>query len=129
MDKELANFKAYGAYEEVEDVGQPCMSSGWIFTEKPYGDVIGAKARLVVYANQEGFTDSCDSPTVSKQSLRMQFTLAAQFGWELVMAEVTSAFLQSGLLDREGVCAASEDDSQVSSHLEAPQAHVWAWGR
>ena len=101
MEKELGNFRAYGAYEEVEDIGQPRMSSGWIFTEKPYGAVIGAKGRLVVHGNQEGFSDSCDSPTVSKQSLRLQFSLAAQFGWELVMADVTSAFLQSEKLDRE----------------------------
>ena len=100
-EKEINNFLRYGAYKEVGDMGQPRMSSGWVITEKCYGDVIGAKARLVVHGNQEGYTGSCDSPTVSKQSLRIQFTLAAQFGWELVMADITSAFLQSDVLDRE----------------------------
>ena len=101
MEKELANFRSYGAYEEVRDVGQPRMSSGFVVTEKCYGDVIGAKVRLVVHGNQEGFEDRADSPTVSKKSLRVQFSLAAQFKWELVMADITSAFLQSDLLDRE----------------------------
>ena len=100
-EKELKNFRSYGAYQEVRDVGQRRMSSGWVITEKLYGDVVGAKARLVVHGNQEGGELVTDSPTVSKQSLRLQFSLAAQFGWEIVMADVTSAFLQSDILDRE----------------------------
>ena len=100
-EKELKNFRSYGAYQEVRDVGQRRMSSGWIVTEKLYGDVVGAKARLVVHGNQERSDLVTDSPTVSKQSLRLQFSLAAQFGWEIVMADVTSAFLQSDILDRE----------------------------
>ena len=101
MEKEIKNFQNYNAYKEVVDLGQARMSSGWIVTEKCYGDVIGCKARLVVHGNQEGFSDSVDSPTVSKQTLRLQFTLAAQMGWEIVMADITSAFLQSNTLDRE----------------------------
>ena len=101
MEKEIKNFQNYNAYKEVVDLGQPRMSSGWVVTEKCYGDVIGCKARLVVHGNQEGFSDSVDSPTVSKQTLRLQFTLAAQMGWEIVMADITSAFLQSNVLDRE----------------------------
>ena len=101
MDKELANFRRYRAYEEVEDIGQPRMSSGFVVTEKCYGDVIGAKVRLVVHGNQEGFTDKTDSPTVSKPSLRAQFSIAANMRWEVVMADITSAFLQSDILDRE----------------------------
>ena len=102
-EKELANFQSYGAYQEVRDEGQPRMSSGWIVTEKLYGDVLGAKARLVVHGNQERKYEEMmsDSPTVSKQTLRIQFALAAQFGWEIVMADITSAFLQSDVLDRE----------------------------
>ena len=100
-EKELSNFRSYGAYREVRDCGQYRMSSQWIITEKLYGDVIGAKARLVVHGNQEKAELQSDSPTVSKQTLRLQFALAAQFGWEVVMADVTSAFLQSDILDRE----------------------------
>ena len=102
-EKELMNFQKYGAYQEVRDMGQPRMSSGWIITEKLYGEVLGAKARLVVHGNQEKSYDEImsDSPTVAKQTLRLQFALAAQFGWEIVMADITSAFLQSDVLERE----------------------------
>ena len=104
--KEIQNFKNYGAYEEVEQRGQRFMTSGWIITEKQYGEKTGAKARLVVHGNQEKNLPSYeeyskDSPTVTKLSLRIQFFLAAQHGWELVMADVTSAFLQSEQLERD----------------------------
>ena len=102
-EKELANFRSYGAYKEVRDEGQRRMSSQWILTEKLYGKILGAKARLVVHGNQEkkNMEMMSDSPTVSKQTLRIQFALAAQFGWEIVMADITSAFLQSDIIDRE----------------------------
>ena len=89
-EKELKNFQDYGAYLEVPDVGQPKLTSGWVVKEKMYGDVIECKARLVVHGNQEIEEVQSDSPTVTKQSLRMVYTLAAQYGWEVVTLDVTS---------------------------------------
>ena len=100
-EKEIQNFDKYKAYKTVRDEGQPRLTSGWIITEKLYGDVVGCKARLVVHGNQEKYDVRSDSPTVTKQSLRLVFTLAAQFGWEVITSDVTSAFLQSDRLDRE----------------------------
>ena len=100
-NKEIQNFDRYGAYKTVTDEGQPRLTSGWIITEKLYGDVVGCKARLVVHGNQEMYEVRSDSPTVTKQSLRLVFTIAAQFGWEVITSDVTSAFLQSDKLDRE----------------------------
>ena len=94
-NKEIQNFDRYGAYKTVNDKGQPRLTSGWIITEKLYGDVVGCKARLVVHGNQEMYEVRSDSPTVTKQSLRLVFTIAAQFGWEVITSDVTSAFLQS----------------------------------
>ena len=70
-------------------------------TEKMYGDVVGCKERLVVHGNQELEEVQSDLPTVTKQSLRMVYILAAQYEWEVVTPDVTSAFLQSDQLDRE----------------------------
>ena len=100
-NKEIQNFDRYGAYKTVTDEGQPRLTSGWIITEKLYGDVVGCKTRLVVHGNQEMYEVRSDSPTVTKQSLRLVFTIAAQFGWEVITSDVTSAFLQSDKLDRE----------------------------
>ena len=102
-EKEITNFRKYGAFIEVPDIGQARMTAAWIITEKLYGDVLGAKARIVVHGNQERTEEQImsDSPTVSKPTLRLQFTLAVQMGWECVMADITSAFLQSDNIDRE----------------------------
>ena len=99
--KELENFQRYGAYKTITDEGQPRLTSGWVITEKLYGDVVGCKARLVVHGNQEEYDVRSDSPTVTKQTLRLVFALAAQYGWEVITSDVTSAFLQSDKLDRE----------------------------
>ena len=101
--KEISNFRKYGAFIEVPDVGQARMTAAWIITEKLYGDVLGAKARIVVHGNQERTEEQImsDSPTVSKSMLRLQFAIAAQMGWECVMADITSAFLQSDTIERE----------------------------
>ena len=100
-EKELRNFESYGAYETVPDQGQARLTSGWVITEKLYGDVVGCKARLVVHGNQEAYDFRKDSPTVTKQTLKIVFSLAAQYGWEVITSDVTSAFLQSDRLDRE----------------------------
>ena len=97
--KELENFQRYGAYKTITDEGQPRLTSGWVITEKLYGDVVGCKARLVVHGNQEEYDVRSDSPTVTKQTLRLVFALAAQYGWEVITSDVTSAFLQSDKLD------------------------------
>ena len=70
------------------------------FSEKIYGDNVGCKARLVVHGNQLEDPVETDSPTVRKLSLRLQFALAAQYGWQVKTADVTAAFLQSDELDR-----------------------------
>ena len=76
------------------------LTSGWVVTEKMIGEEKGCKARLVVHGNQDNAEVDVDSPTVQKSSLRLQMTIAAQYGWRLKTCDVTSAFLQSDNLDR-----------------------------
>ena len=53
----------------MKDEGQHAITSGW--------------ARLVIHGNQELEAVRSDSPTVSKQSLRIQLTLAVQSNWKM----------------------------------------------
>ena len=71
----------------MKDEGQHAITSGW--------------ARLVIHGNQELEAVRSDSPTVSKQSLRIQFTLAVQNNWKMHSADVTAAFLQACPLKRK----------------------------
>ena len=97
----MKNFDDFGVYKRVPDKGQKSISCGWVITEKIYGDKVDCKARLVVHGNQLDEPVDTDSPTVRKLSLRVQFTLAAQYGWQVKTADVTAAFLQSDNLDRQ----------------------------
>ena len=94
-ERELANFERHKAYEWVKDNGQPRISSGWVITPKQFGEISGAKARLVCHGNQEVSLHQSDAPTATKLGLRMLFTLCTQMGWSVMTADVTSAFLQA----------------------------------
>ena len=78
-EKEIANFQKWMAYKEIEDEGQDAISSGWVITEKYIEGKKCCKARLVVHGNQSLDEIRTDSPTVSKSSLRIQFS------WQLNM--------------------------------------------
>ena len=101
MQKELKNFTDFDVYDLVKDEGQQTISSGWVIIRKMKQDEQIVKARLVIHGNQEVEAVRSDSPTVSKQSLRIQFTMAAQNNWKMHSADVTAAFLQAKPLDRK----------------------------
>ena len=68
--KELNNFDQYQVYKEVPYVGQKILSSRFVLTEKSDGSI---KARLVVKGFQEEDIQQSDSPTVSRDSLKISF--------------------------------------------------------
>ena len=101
-EREINNFKAYKAFEEVKDEGQERCTSGWVVTEKIMGDgKKGVKARLVIHGNQLSEQVDSDSPTVRKVTMRIMITLAVQYGWKLQSSDVTAAFLQSEVMVRK----------------------------
>ena len=84
----------------MEDQGQQAISSGWVILKKTKFDKKIINARLVIHGNQEPETVRSDSPTACKQSLRIQFTIAAQNRWKMHSADVMAAFLQAKPLNR-----------------------------
>ena len=70
---ELSNWKDHNVYEEVEDLGQQCVSTRWVYTLREADDTLERKARLVA----KGFEEDClneikkNSPTCDKPSLRL----------------------------------------------------------
>ena len=100
-NKELENFKMFGVYKSVEDIGQERISTSWVITEKMMGETKGVKARLVAHGNLESSPVRSDSPTIGKSTLRLQFSVAAQFGWKIETSDVKAAFLQGSNLPRQ----------------------------
>ena len=95
--KELEIWKEMGVYEPVPDIGQACIQTSWVITEKedpPY------KARLCARGDQEMCNVKGDSPTVSKMGIRIFLSIAAAEGFEVSTKDVRSAFLQGKEIER-----------------------------
>ena len=98
-NKELQKFKKRKVYEEVPDEGQETVSVRWVVTVKPDSTV---KCRLVGRGYEEN-TESIrtDSPTCSRDTLRVLMSLVVGIGWTIQHIDVESAFLQGKQLERE----------------------------
>ena len=100
--KELDNWKRYNVYTEAPDIGQLCVSVRWVITEKMGKDRPVIKARLVARAFEEENLNEIrkDSPTCSKENLRIVLAIISSHQWQASNLDVKSAFLQGNQIDR-----------------------------
>ena len=88
-------------YEEVEDADEDAITTKWIVTERKQDGVSGVKARLVAQGFEKDTTKiRSDSPTISKENLRLICTTAVNSGWKLHSIDVKGAVLQRFTTDR-----------------------------
>ena len=101
-EKEIHNIEENDVFEWVQDSGQSTISTKWVISEKITDDESSVvKARLVARGFEESKEEMrTDSPTCSKQSLRMIFTVSSTMAWELNAIDITSAFLQGNAIER-----------------------------
>ena len=78
--KELQNFDRYEAFEEVEDEGQEVLGTKFVLMEKPDKSI---NARFVIKGFQENFDEASNSPTSSRETIRVFLAIAANKGWKL----------------------------------------------
>ena len=99
---ELSKWLEYNVYDEVTDSGQNAISTRWVITEKAEDNNKIIKARLVARGyEEESLSIRTDSPTVSRENLRLVSTIAVSHSWEINSMDVKSAFLQGFEIDRE----------------------------
>ena len=96
-NEELNKLQEFGVYEEVDYVGQDCISTKWIITSKNEK----VKARLVAKGFQEEALVQKDSPTISRCGMRIMLTIAISKEWVLKTTDIRSAFLQGKTLERD----------------------------
>ena len=101
-EKELNSWKENEVFEEVENTGQDTISVRWVVTEKFKEGKAVVKARLVERGYEEN-TDYLrkDSPTCSKEAVRLAISIASSKGWECHTIDVKSAYLQGNPIGRE----------------------------
>ena len=100
-DDELSYWKVNKVYEEVKNQGQPTVSVRWVPSEKisPTGET-KLKQRLVIRGYEEKEHIQADSPTVSKEVLRIFFSVIASKDWCCNSMDIKAAFLQGREITR-----------------------------
>ena len=96
---EFNNFQKFETFNEVEDIGQ----RRWVVTLKEDHDGMKSqiKSRHVVRGFQEDEEPRSDSPTLSKEALKVMKAIAANENFPIRALDVTNAFLQGKPLERE----------------------------
>ena len=114
---ELAQWKSMEVYEEVEDIGQDCLSLRWVLKDKlDESGVKFCKARLCVRGFEEEQNFRTDSPTCSREGIRLFLATAASRRWTIHSMDVKGAFLQGKELDRQVV---------IRPPREAATSKIW----
>ena len=104
MKSELEKYRAFGAYEEVEDVGQHRIPIRWVITKQvDNGKNQPIKARLCIRGDLEKnkFSIRSDSPTAAKETLKIALMIAANEGFVVKSVDIKSAYLQGNDLKRD----------------------------
>ena len=104
ISAEIAKYKAFNAFKEVEDKGQNCVPTKWVVTEqKASGKNEPYKARMCIRGDLEKGKENIrtDSPTASKDAIKLALTIAANKGFSLKSGDIKSAYLQGELLKRK----------------------------
>ena len=100
--RELQSWVEHQVYTQVPDRGQPKILTRWVYTNKESKGKQTFKARLVAKGFQD--KDACnvrnDSPTCSKESLRVALGVMSANGWKCKYMDIKTAFLQRKRLDR-----------------------------
>ena len=100
--EELKKWQEFKTYIEVPDTGQERISCRWVCTEKVKAGNLITKARLVARGFEEDKSQlRTDSPTCSKDSLRMLLTILSAYKWQLKSIDIKSAFLQGSNIARD----------------------------
>ena len=104
MSAEILKFKSFEAFREVPNEGQTSVPIRWVVTEqKADGKNQPYKARLCIRGDLERGKEHirADSPTASKETMKLALIVAANEGFEVKAVDIKSAFLQGAKLDRE----------------------------
>lgn len=100
-EKEIDNWRNNDVFDEVDDVGQTTMSVRWVVTEKMKEGKSVVKARLVARGFEEE-TEKLrkDSPTCSKEAVRLALSVASTNKWSYHSLDVKAAYLQGHKIER-----------------------------
>ena len=97
---EMEAWRSHQVYDEVINEGQEYMTVRWVITPKMIDGHPSVKARLVAKGFQELQDFRKDSPTCSRESIRLVLAIIASKKWDLHGFDIRRAFLQGDPIDR-----------------------------
>lgn len=102
-EEELRSWQRNKVYRIVPNRNQKCISVRWVCTMKESENGPKPKARLVARGFEEKDRNLLDreSPTCSKDGLRVLLSIARQQDWAICSIDIKTAFLQGEALDRD----------------------------
>ena len=101
-ESEIDNWRSNDVYEETDNVGQDAISVRWVVTEKLKDGKSIIKARLVARGFEEDTVDlRTDSPTCSKEAVRLTLAFASANQWICHSIDVKAAYLQGDVIERD----------------------------
>ena len=101
-EKEIKNWVQNDVFETVENTGQKYITVRWVITEKIKDGKLVTKARLVARGFEENTENlQKDSPTCSREAIRMLITIASTMRWDCHTIDVKSAYLQGDNIQRK----------------------------
>ena len=98
---ELSQWKKQNVYTEVDHSTKDPISLRWVCTPKVIDGTPSIKARLVAKGFQEQQHVRGDSPTCSREGVRIALAIIASNSWKLRSLDISTAFLQGGPINRE----------------------------
>ena len=101
--KEIHNWKDNDVFVEVPYEDQLLISTRWVISVKMQNGVPVTKARLVArgFEDMDISVQNTNSPTCTKESLRVALTVMAMNNWKCKSMDVNTAFLQGNPLTRK----------------------------
>ena len=97
----MESWSKHEVYDEVEDIGQDCISVRWVVTPKIIDGKHSVKTRLCARGFEESAEFRTDSPTCMRESVRITLCIIATQGWTLHSIDFKTAFLQGNTIGRE----------------------------
>ena len=98
--KEIESWRTNNVFEEVPNCGQKTMSVRWVISPKIVEGKMSTKARLCARGFEETVLNRTDSPTCSREGMRIALSLISSYHWTLNSIDIKTAFLQGNAIDR-----------------------------
>ena len=97
---ELQQWDERNVYSITEDSGQECISLRWVIKPKIVDGRTITKARLCARGFEEEQNFRTDSPTCSREGIRLALSTIVSHSWTLNSLDVKTAFLQGKPIER-----------------------------